>query len=183
MQKMFFEIMKQHQGEYMGSLLSAWLESMGPQLRSDADGSPTRLSKETMDAGLNNAVKDYDSQFPPEWRLSQSGRRRPGGRLTVADRSSPPLTGCASSTCRRGSPAPTAPGCSPTAAPRWSRSRRPAATRCAGGPPPGAAIAPGDDGALFNFLAATEAERGGRPGQRGVDRAAARAPQRAPGTP
>ena len=29
MQKVFFEIMKQHQGEYMGSLLSAWLESMG----------------------------------------------------------------------------------------------------------------------------------------------------------
>jgi enoyl-CoA hydratase/carnithine racemase len=77
-QKMFFEIMKQHQGEYMGSILSAWLESMGPQLRSDADGSPTRLSKETMDAGLNNAVKDFDSQFPPEWRLSRGGRRRPG---------------------------------------------------------------------------------------------------------
>ena len=33
MQKTFFEIMKQFQGEYMGSLLSAWLESMGPQLR------------------------------------------------------------------------------------------------------------------------------------------------------
>jgi enoyl-CoA hydratase/carnithine racemase len=77
MQKVFFEIMKQHQGEYMGSILSAWLESMGPQLRSDADGSPTRLSKETMDAGLNNAVKDFDSQFPPEWRLSRGGRRRP----------------------------------------------------------------------------------------------------------
>jgi enoyl-CoA hydratase len=77
MQKVFFEIMKQHQGEYMGSLISAWLESMGPQLRSDEDGAPTRLSKETMDAGLNNAVKDNDSQFPPEWRLSNSGRRPP----------------------------------------------------------------------------------------------------------
>ena len=29
MQKVFFEIMKQYQGEYMGSLLSAFLESMG----------------------------------------------------------------------------------------------------------------------------------------------------------
>ena len=76
MQKVFFEIMKQHQGEYMGSLLSAWLESMGPQLRSDADGAPTRLSRETMEAGLNNTVKDNDSQFPPEWRLSRSGRKR-----------------------------------------------------------------------------------------------------------
>ena len=77
MQKVFFEIMKQHQGEYMGSLLSAWLETMGPQMRDDVDGSRGELSKETMDAGLNNAVKDNDSRFPPEWRLSQSGRRRP----------------------------------------------------------------------------------------------------------
>ena len=38
MQKVFFEIMKQHQGEYMGSLLSAWLESMGGMLREDEDG-------------------------------------------------------------------------------------------------------------------------------------------------
>ncbi len=35
MQKVFFEVFKQHQGEYMGSLLSAWLESMGGQLRND----------------------------------------------------------------------------------------------------------------------------------------------------
>ncbi len=77
MQKMFFEVMKQHQGEYMGSLLSAWLESMGGQLRSDEDHRSATLSQETMDEGLNKAVKDNDSRFPPEWRLSQSGRRRP----------------------------------------------------------------------------------------------------------
>ena len=77
MQKVFFEVMKQHQGEYMGSMLSAWLESMGGQLRSDDDGKRATLSQETMDAGLNLAVKDNDSAYPPEWRLSQSGRRRP----------------------------------------------------------------------------------------------------------
>lgn len=77
MQKVFFEIMKQHQGEYMGSLLSAWLETMGPSLRSDDDGARTRLTRETMEAGLNNTVKDNDSRFPPEWRLSRSGRRPP----------------------------------------------------------------------------------------------------------
>ena len=77
MQKVFFEVMKQHQGEYMGSLLSAWLESMGGQLREDDNGGRATLSKETMDAGLNVAVKDNDDQFPPEWRLSRSGRRRP----------------------------------------------------------------------------------------------------------
>jgi hypothetical protein len=77
MQKVFFEIMKQHQGEYMGSLLSAWLESMGGVLRADDEGTLATLSNETMDAGLNVAVKDNDSRFPPEWRLSRSGRRRP----------------------------------------------------------------------------------------------------------
>jgi enoyl-CoA hydratase len=77
MQKVFFEVMKQHQGEYMGSLLSAWLESMGGMLRDDVDGKRATLSQETMDAGLNLAVKDNDAAFPPEWRLSQSGRRRP----------------------------------------------------------------------------------------------------------
>ncbi len=76
MQKVFFEIMKQHQGEYMGSLLSAWLESMGGQLRDDVAGKKATLSNETMEAGLNLAVKDNDSNFPPEWRLSRSGRRR-----------------------------------------------------------------------------------------------------------
>ena len=74
MQKIFFEIMKQNQGEYMGSLLSAWLESMGGLLRDD-DDAPATLTKETMDAGLNVTVKDNDSRFPPEWRLSRSGRR------------------------------------------------------------------------------------------------------------
>jgi hypothetical protein len=76
-QKVFFEIMKQHQGERMGSLLSAWLESMGGQLRDDVDNRLATLSNETMDAGLNNAVKDNDGQFPPEWRLSRSGRQPP----------------------------------------------------------------------------------------------------------
>ena len=34
-QKMFFEIYKQHQGEYMGSLLSAFFESMGSGVAND----------------------------------------------------------------------------------------------------------------------------------------------------
>ena len=51
MQKVFFEVMKQHQGEYMGSLLSAWLESMGGMLREDVDGRRATLSQETMEQG------------------------------------------------------------------------------------------------------------------------------------
>ena len=77
MQKVFFEIMKQQQGEYMGSMLSAWMESMGSLLREDGTGKRATITDETMDAGLNNTVKDNDNRFPPEWRLSRSGRRQP----------------------------------------------------------------------------------------------------------
>jgi hypothetical protein len=30
---------------------------------------------EALDEGLSGAVKDNDSKFPPEWRLSKSGRK------------------------------------------------------------------------------------------------------------
>jgi enoyl-CoA hydratase/carnithine racemase len=76
LQKTFFEIYKQQQGEYMGSMLSAWLESMGGTARNDVDGKRANLSMETMDAGLNVEVKNNDNAYPPEWRLSRSGRRR-----------------------------------------------------------------------------------------------------------
>jgi len=76
-QKVYFEIMKQFQGESMGALLSAWLETMGPQMRGDVDGRRSILDRETMEAGLNNAVKDIDEGYPPEWRLSRSGRSKP----------------------------------------------------------------------------------------------------------
>lgn len=76
-QKVFFEIMKQHQGEYMGSLLSGWLESMTGPLKPDAERSGVTLDRETMDSGLNKAVKNNDLNFPPEWRLSKNGREQP----------------------------------------------------------------------------------------------------------
>jgi len=76
LQKTFFEIYKQQQGEYMGSMLSAWLESMGGTARNDVDGKRANLSMETMDAGLNVEVKNNDNAYPPEWRLSRSGRQR-----------------------------------------------------------------------------------------------------------
>ena len=76
LQKVFFEIYKQQQGEYMGSMLSAWLESMGGTARNDGDGKRANLSMETMDAGLNVEVKNNDNAYPPEWRLSRSGRRQ-----------------------------------------------------------------------------------------------------------
>ena len=73
MQKAFFEVMKQHQGEYMGSLISGMLESMTGYSRADAGEMSTG---EAIDKGLTNAVKDFDSRFPPEWRSVQKGPRR-----------------------------------------------------------------------------------------------------------
>jgi enoyl-CoA hydratase len=72
MQKVFFQMMKQFQGEYMGSLMSAFLESMGGGVR--ADGEDLMLGEDVYDSGLNKAVKVNDNLFPPEFRLSKSGR-------------------------------------------------------------------------------------------------------------
>ena len=73
MQKQFFEIMKQQQGEYMGSMMTGWLESMLPLVKNDAE--ELTLDKATFEKGLNNAVKDNDGQYPPDFRLSRSGRK------------------------------------------------------------------------------------------------------------
>jgi len=74
MQKAFFQMMKQYQGEYMGSILSAFLESMGGGVR--PDGEDLMLEREVYDSGLNKAVKVNDDLFPPEFRLSKSGRAK-----------------------------------------------------------------------------------------------------------
>jgi hypothetical protein len=72
MQKTFFEVFKQQQGEYMGSILSGWLESMLPVVK---DEGGIEVGDEMFEKGLTNAVKDNDSRFPPEWRLSYAGRK------------------------------------------------------------------------------------------------------------
>jgi enoyl-CoA hydratase/carnithine racemase len=72
MQKTFFEVFKQQQGEYMGSILAGWLEGMLPAVKEEGGG--IAVDSETFEKGLAAAVKDNDSQFPPEWRLSYKGR-------------------------------------------------------------------------------------------------------------
>jgi enoyl-CoA hydratase/carnithine racemase len=72
MQKSFFEVFKQNQGEYMGSVLTGWLESMLPAVKSDGE---LELGEETFAKGLGNAVKDNDQQYPPDWRLSYAHRK------------------------------------------------------------------------------------------------------------
>ncbi|HXX90065.1 MAG TPA: enoyl-CoA hydratase/isomerase family protein [Acidimicrobiales bacterium] len=75
MQKTFFQMMKQFQGEYMGSIMSAFLESMGSRVRPD-DQDLLMLGDDVYDSGLNKAVKVNDDHFPPEFRLSKTGRAK-----------------------------------------------------------------------------------------------------------
>lgn len=73
MQKTFFEIYKQQQGEYMGSILSGWMESMLPMVKPETGR--IAVNGETFERGLAAAVKENDNDYPPEWRLSYRGRK------------------------------------------------------------------------------------------------------------
>jgi len=72
-QKVFFEVVKQYQGEYMGSLLAAFFESMGGHIQHDEGDLNMH---EAIDSGLAGAVNDDDSRFPPEFRLSKTNRKK-----------------------------------------------------------------------------------------------------------
>ena len=61
-QKMFFEIFKQHQGEYMGSLLSAFFESMGSGVAND-DADDLDMM-EAIDSGLAGCGQRQRQQVP-----------------------------------------------------------------------------------------------------------------------
>jgi hypothetical protein len=75
-QKTFLELYKQHKGEYFGSLLVGMVEGMLPMIKNDEENT-VDLTEGTFNKGLNNVVKDNDMNFPPEWRLSRSGRAKP----------------------------------------------------------------------------------------------------------
>lgn len=72
-QKTFFEAYKQYRGEYMGSLLTGWLEGMLPIMRPDTD-TTVDLGGDAFADGIAKAVKNNDLNYPPEWRLSRKGR-------------------------------------------------------------------------------------------------------------
>ncbi len=76
LQKTFFEIFKQNQGEYMGSVLTGWLESMLPAVKQEGG---LAVTQDTFEKGLASAVKDNDSLFPPDWRMSYKARRAAEG--------------------------------------------------------------------------------------------------------
>jgi enoyl-CoA hydratase/carnithine racemase len=76
-QKTFLELYKQHRGEYMGSLLTGFVEGMLPMMKNDSE-SDVQLGDDVFkNRGLNNVVKDMDMAYPPEWRLGRSNRKKP----------------------------------------------------------------------------------------------------------
>ncbi len=72
-QKTFLELYKQYRGEYLGSILTSLIESLGSHLH--ADEGEFVLNADVLKRGLASVVKESEAQFPPEWRLSRSGRR------------------------------------------------------------------------------------------------------------
>lgn len=54
-------------------VLSGIFESMGSAVAADGDA---LMFDDAIDSGLTDAVKDNDSKFPPELRLSKSGRKK-----------------------------------------------------------------------------------------------------------
>jgi enoyl-CoA hydratase/carnithine racemase len=76
-QKTFLELYKQYRGEYLGSLLTGFVEGMLPMMKSDRS-SDVQLGDDVFkNKGLNNVVKDVDMDYPPEWRLGRSNRKKP----------------------------------------------------------------------------------------------------------
>ncbi len=73
-QKTFLEVYKQYRGEYLGSVLTGMVEALWPYMKAD-EGELT-LGASVFEAGLNNVVKDLEAGYPPEWRMSRSGREK-----------------------------------------------------------------------------------------------------------
>lgn len=75
-QKTFLELYKQYRGEYMGSLLTGFVEGMLPVMTNDRE-TDVEFGGEVFEKGLNNVVKDVDMEYPPEWRLQRGNRKKP----------------------------------------------------------------------------------------------------------
>ena len=73
-QKTFLEIYKQYRGEYMGSNLTSMIEALWPYMKHDAG--ELKFGAAMFEAGVNNTVKDLENAYPPEWRMSRSGRKK-----------------------------------------------------------------------------------------------------------
>jgi enoyl-CoA hydratase len=73
-QKTFMEIYKQYRGEYMGSLLTAMVEAQWPYMRHEPGD--LKFGSAMGDSNIASIVKNIESGFPPEWRMSRGGRKQ-----------------------------------------------------------------------------------------------------------
>jgi enoyl-CoA hydratase len=73
-QKTFLEIYKQYRGEYMGSTLTSMVEALWPYMKHDPG--ELKFGASVFEAGVAKTVKDLENSYPPEWRMSRSGRRK-----------------------------------------------------------------------------------------------------------
>jgi enoyl-CoA hydratase/carnithine racemase len=73
-QKTFLEIYKQYRGEYMGSSLTSMVEALWPYMKHDPG--ELKFGASVFEAGVNKTVKDLEEAYPPEWRMSRSGRKK-----------------------------------------------------------------------------------------------------------
>jgi enoyl-CoA hydratase/carnithine racemase len=76
-QKTFLEIYKQFRGEYMGAVLTGFVEGVLPMMKNDRPDDVQLGDEVFKQRGLNNVVKDIDMEYPPEWRLSKANRKKP----------------------------------------------------------------------------------------------------------
>ena len=73
-QKTFLEIYKQYRGEYMGSLLTAMIEGLWPYMRHEAGD--VNFAASMGQSNVAGIVKNLESSYPPEWRMSRGGRKQ-----------------------------------------------------------------------------------------------------------
>ncbi|MDE8653513.1 enoyl-CoA hydratase/isomerase family protein [Novosphingobium album (ex Liu et al. 2023)] len=73
-QKTFMELYKQYRGEYMGSLLTGFVEGMLPAMTDDGDADVNLGKGSTFKQGIGKVVKNNDLNYPADWRLSKRGR-------------------------------------------------------------------------------------------------------------
>jgi enoyl-CoA hydratase len=73
-QKTFLEIYKQYRGEYMGSLLTAMVEGLWPYMKHEPGDVDFAASMGK--TNIASIVKDAENSYPPEWRMSRSGRKK-----------------------------------------------------------------------------------------------------------
>jgi enoyl-CoA hydratase len=73
-QKTFMEIYKQYRGEYMGSLLTAMVEAQWPYMRHEPGD--LKFGAAMGDTNIASIVKNIESGFPAEWRMSRGGRKQ-----------------------------------------------------------------------------------------------------------